>query len=71
MGQSDVSDLMAKKGATAFIWNFFGVRDNAQEKDEAICRLCHKTVFASGGKIQIIYQFPVPQDVKSLRQLLG
>jgi len=49
IGWSDVSDLVAKKGATAFIWNFFGVRDGAKEKDKAICRLCHKTVLASGG----------------------
>jgi len=52
-GQSDVSnpvsDLVAKKGAIAFIWNFLSVRDGAKEKDKSICRLCHKTVLASGG----------------------
>ena len=30
---SDVSDLVAKKGATAFIWNFFGVKDGAKSKN--------------------------------------
>jgi len=34
--QSDFSNLVAKKGTTAFIWNFFSVRDGAKEKDKAI-----------------------------------
>ena len=45
------SDLVAKKGTTSYIWNFFGVKDNDKEKDKAVCKQCHKTVLTSGGNM--------------------
>ena len=43
-------DLMAKKGTTSFVWNFFGVKKNDDsDKDTAVCRLCCKSVLARGG----------------------
>ena len=47
-----VSDrnLVAKKGTTSYVWNFFGVKkDDEREKDTAICRLCFKSILARGG----------------------
>jgi len=59
-----VSDLVAKKGATAFIWNFFDVNDGAKEKDKAICRLCHKTVLTSGGNTSNLTSHLYPHHLK-------
>ena len=43
-------NLVAKKGTTSYVWNFFGVKkDDDKEKDTAICRLCFKSVLARGG----------------------
>jgi len=43
-------DLVAKKGTTSFVWNFFGVKkDDDSDKDTAVCRLCRKSVLARGG----------------------
>ena len=44
------SDLVAKKGTTSYVWNFFGVRkDDEKEKDTAVCKLCRKSILARGG----------------------
>ena len=43
-------NLVAKKGTTSYIWNFFRVKkDSEKEKDMAICRLCFKSILTRGG----------------------
>lgn len=45
---SSSTGLVEKKGTTSYVWNFFGVKKD-EEKDTAICRLCHKSILARGG----------------------
>ena len=55
MSDSD-SNLVAKKGTTSYVWNFFGVKkDDKKEKDTAICRLCHKSILARGGNTSNLF----------------
>jgi len=39
--------VVAKKGTTSYVWNFFGVKND--DENTAVCRLCQKPVLAWGG----------------------
>jgi len=39
-GDHTVTGLVPKKGATAYVWNFFGLKDGEKEKDRAITDFC-------------------------------
>ncbi|KAK0152104.1 hypothetical protein N1851_006515 [Merluccius polli] len=48
-GGAESEELVAKRGSSSIIWNWFGYDKSDMEQTSALCRVCKKTVISKGG----------------------